>query len=126
MENMVMDKIIYKTKVIEIGSDAQEFASIDMLIFFGQEAPDALRSSCFIINVNEMTSPIETGMILQIGNQKYRITSVGNEVNTNLAQLGHVAVKFDGSTEAELPGSLYVEKKAFPNIEVGTPVSIIA
>lgn len=119
-----MSKPIFKTVVKEIGKDAQEFQSVNMLIFFGDEAPSALRDSCFIIDVNDVTSEIKEGMTIKIGDTEYKITAVGNEVNTNLKNLGHIAVKFTGETTAELPGSLYVEEKEFPNIEVGTEVEI--
>lgn len=119
-----MSKPIFKTVVKEIGKDAQEFQSVNMLIFFGDEAPSALRDSCFIIDVNDVTSEIKEGMTIKIGDTEYKITAVGNEVNRNLKNLGHIAVKFTGETTAELPGSLYVEKKEFPNIKVGTEVEI--
>lgn len=63
-------------------------------------------------------------MTLKIGKIDYQITAVGDEVNTNLQNLGHIAVKFTGEKKAELPGSLYVEKKTFPKIEVGTEVEM--
>lgn len=115
---------IYKTVVNKIGKDAQQFKSINMLIFFGEEAPQMLADSCFIISVNELKQEIKDGMTLKIGDEKYKITAVGNEVNTNLKNLGHIAVKFTGETDAKLPGSLYVEEKEFPKISVGTEVEI--
>ncbi|RVU71382.1 MULTISPECIES: PTS glucitol/sorbitol transporter subunit IIA [Lactobacillus] len=115
---------VYETEVVDIGSDAQEFKEVNMLIFFGDEAPDALRSSCFIIKVNNLEQDIEVGQTLQIGDDKYKITAVGNEANRNLKNLGHVAVKFTGDKVAEMPGSLYVEEGEFPKIEVGTKVQI--
>lgn len=115
---------VFKTTVKEIGKDAQEFASINMLIFFGELAPSALRDSCFIIDDHKVNSEIKEGMTLEIGKSDYQITAVGTEVDANLRNLGHIAVKFTGEKTAELPGSLYVEQKSFPQIEVGTKVKI--
>ena len=115
---------IYETEVVDIGKEAQQFKEINMLIFFGNEAPDALRSSCFIIEVNDLKQDIEVGQTLQIGETQYKITAVGNEANRNLRNLGHTAVKFTGETTADMPGSLYVEKGEFPTIKVGTKVEI--
>ncbi|HCX40485.1 PTS glucitol/sorbitol transporter subunit IIA [Lactobacillus acetotolerans] len=120
----IQKKTIFETEVKEIGKDAQDFKAVNMLIFFGDEAPTDLRDSCFIIDVNDVNGKIEKGMVLRIGDTDYKITAVGNEVNTNLKNLGHIAVKFTGEEEAELPGSLYVEKKQFPDIKVGTKVTI--
>ncbi len=116
--------LIYSTQVVDIGNEAQAFKAVNMLIFFGNEAPDALRSSCFIINVEPLLNDIEVGQTIKIGNESYRITAVGNEVNRNLTNLGHMAVKFTGDTTAGMPGSIYVEKKAFPKIKKGTKVVI--
>ena len=120
----IMSRPIFKTVVKEIGKDAKDFEAVNMLIFFGDEAPSALRDSCFIIDINDLERDIQAGMILKIGNSNYKITAVGNEVNTNLKNLGHIAVKFTGEEKAELPGSLYVQVKEFPCIEVGTKVEI--
>lgn len=120
----IVKNVTYSTKVVDIGAEAQDFKSVNMLIFFGNEAPDALRSSCFIIDVKPLNENIKVDQILQIGNDNYKITAVGNEVNRNLQNLGHMAVKFTGDSTAEMPGSIYVEKGNFPNISKGTEVKI--
>lgn len=118
------EKPVFKTTIKEIGKDAQEFQSVNMLIFFGEQAPSALRDSCFIIANHDLDTEIKEGMTLEIGKTDYQITAVGSEVEANLRNLGHIAVKFTGEKKAELPGSLYVEEKTFPQIEVGTEVKI--
>ena len=93
--------------------------------FFGDEAPDALRSSCFIIKVNQILEPIKPGDVMMFGDQTYAITAVGNEVNTNLGNLGHTAIVFDGATTPELAGSLYLEQKPYPDLDVGTVIKVM-
>ncbi|GAJ26577.1 PTS system, glucitol/sorbitol-specific IIA component [Liquorilactobacillus sucicola DSM 21376 = JCM 15457] len=119
------EKIVYKTKVNEVGSEAKGFRDIQMLILFGNEAPDALRSSCYIIDVNRVDENITTGMLLAIDGKKYKITAVGNEVQNNLTNLGHIAISFTGTTVAELPGTLYVEKGDYPELNVNTQIEIL-
>ena len=46
-------------------------------------------------------------------------------ISVTLAGLGHCTIRFNGMTEAELPGTLYVEEKAVPEIKVGTTIQII-
>lgn len=82
----------YETTILEVGSEARGFKDINMAILFGDEAPDALRSSCFIIKVNQILEPIKPGDVMMFGDQTYAITAVGNEVNTNLGNLGHTAI----------------------------------
>ncbi|OXC08694.1 PTS sorbitol transporter subunit IIA [Ligilactobacillus agilis] len=116
---------VYETTVLEIGKEARNFEEIKMAILFGQNAPDALRDSCYIIEVNDVAATIKAGMTLRIDDVDYKITAVGNEVQTNLQNLGHIAINFTGDKQATLPGSMYVEAKDYPRIEVGSKVAII-
>lgn len=121
----INENATYQTQVKEIGADAKEFSEINMVIFFGDEAPDALRSSCYIIDVKPINGEIKPGMHLVIDDVTYEITAVGNEVQRNLKNLGHIAVSFTGKTTAELAGTMYVEEKAYPDIKVGSQVKIV-
>lgn len=122
---MKTKKTIFSTNVLEVGAETPDFKSIGMAILFGNEAPDALRPSCFIIDVQPINGTLKPGMTLVIDEQTYSITAVGNEVQTNLGRLGHTAISFTGETAAKLPGSLYVEKAAYPEITVGSKIKII-
>ena len=44
----------------------------------------------------------------------------------NLGNLGHVTFSFTGETEAELPGTIYLEEATVPKLEVGSTIQIIA
>ncbi|EIW12589.1 PTS system, glucitol/sorbitol-specific IIA component [Lactiplantibacillus pentosus KCA1] len=123
---MTKERSIFSTKVVEIGSESADFKSIDMAVLFGDEAPDALRPSCFIINVEPISEQIVAGMKLEIDDQVYQITAVGNEVQNNLGRLGHTAISFTGVTEAKLPGTLYVESGDYPEFKVGSTICIMA
>ncbi|MBN7274159.1 PTS sorbitol transporter subunit IIA [Ligilactobacillus pobuzihii] len=121
-----LGKEIFATEVHEIGAEAKMFKDINMVILFGSAAPDALRPSCYIIDVTPVKGEIKKGMYLQINGHRYLITAVGGEVQTNLTNLGHIAITFDGSKEANLPGTLYIENAEYPNIEVGSKIRIVA
>jgi len=122
----VNKKSVYETTVKEIGNEALDFSAIKMAILFGNEAPDALRSSCYIIDVKPVKSEITPGMVLVIDNNTYKITAVGNEVKRNLNNLGHIAISFTGKNQAELAGTLYVEDKDYPQIKVGSQIELQA
>ncbi|MCI1986775.1 MAG: PTS glucitol/sorbitol transporter subunit IIA [Lactobacillus sp.] len=119
-----LSKVKFRTTVVEVGAEARDFEEINMAILFGDEAPDALRSSCFIIQVQPVADSIVVGDQLVINETHYDITAVGGEVNMNLAQLGHIAIVFDGADKAELPGTLYVEAKPYPQIDVDSVIEI--
>ena len=91
---------IFETTVIAIGQNAEEFKQENMLLFFGEEAPPEL-------------------------SERYAITAVGKVAEENLRQLGHITVNFDGAAISELPGTIHVEQKPLPTINVGDLVSII-
>lgn len=115
---------IYETIVKAIGKEAALFKSENMLILFGLEAPADLRDYCYNIEVQPVSQEIQPGMVLKIGEQSYQITAVGNVVRKNLSELGHITIKFDGATVADLPGTLHVESKDYPGIDLETIITI--
>lgn len=116
--------VVFSTNVVDIGNEAELFKEEKMMILFGKEAPDALAEYCYNIEVNTTSDEIQKDMYLKFDNQAYKITSVGNVVRKNLDLLGHITIKFDGSTQPELPGTLYVEDKELPQMKIGTKVVI--
>ncbi|MCO7127238.1 PTS glucitol/sorbitol transporter subunit IIA [Sporolactobacillus shoreicorticis] len=116
--------VIYKTEIKSIGKLAKEFLQEKMLILFGNEAPEGLKDYCFGINVTSVHDQIQTGQYVSIDKSKFKITAVGRLVQKNLADLGHITMKFDGSTKANLAGTLYLESKPIPNIGIGTQIAI--
>jgi glucitol/sorbitol PTS system EIIA component len=62
---------------------------------------------------------------LWIDQESFTILAVGEVANENLANLGHLVVKFNGQTSAELPGDVNVPPvKQLPPIQPGTIVQI--
>lgn len=116
---------MYRTVIKAIGAEAETFKSENMLILFGENAPDTLKDYCYTIEVNPVEKDIESEMILKIDSQEYSITAVGEVVGKNLNDLGHITIKFDGNTTADLPGTLHVEANEFPALEIGTTIEIL-
>ncbi|MDF2903076.1 MAG: sorbitol transporter subunit [Bacillus sp. (in: firmicutes)] len=119
-------KTIYENKVKSIGPLASSFLEEKMIILFGNEAPQDLKDYCFNIDVVDVIGEIQGGQVLFINNEKFKITSVGNLVQRNLTTLGHITIRFDGSALPELPGTLYLENKEIPSIELGTEFKIVS
>lgn len=118
-------KVIYENQVKALGSCVEEFKDAGMFIIFGDNAPDELKDYCYSVSVNPINGTIAAGQILKIDNQEYKITCVGHEAPVTLAGLGHCTINLSGATEAELPGTIYVESKPMPVIKVGTKIQII-
>ena len=116
--------MIYATEVKEIGLSAKEFLNEKIMVLFGFNAPFDLRPYCFLIDQNNLEDVIEVDDILHINDDNYKIIAVGDQVNKNLKDLGHITINFKGDINNLMAGSLYVEKKAIGNIEVGTKIVI--
>ena len=83
-----------------------------------------LRDCCVMHTGNQVADQIKVGDIFKIGEEPYEILAVGSEVQTNLTNLGHITVKFDGGKGEVLEGSLHVEEAPVPEITPGTEISI--
>lgn len=115
---------VFETKVINIGSEAPMFLEEKMIVLFGENAPDDLADYTYNIELNPVNEPIRPGMDLIIDNDTFKITAVGDVVNKNLADLGHITLKFDGSETPELAGTLYLEEKEAPNMSIDSTIVI--
>ncbi|MEM5596174.1 PTS glucitol/sorbitol transporter subunit IIA [Niallia circulans] len=40
--------------------------------------------------------------------------------------MGHITLRFNGATTPELPGTLYIEDKDMPVLEIGTKIRIVS
>ncbi|WP_077614895.1 PTS glucitol/sorbitol transporter subunit IIA [Caenibacillus caldisaponilyticus] len=115
---------IYETQIVNIGCYVDELQKEKMIVLFGENAPKELKDYCYLIRVNSVNGGIVPGATLYLDSEQFEITAVGDAVVRNLRQLGHITIRFDGSRTAELPGTLYVEEKPIPSIEIGTKLKI--
>lgn len=118
-------KVIYENQVKALGVSVEEFKDAGMLIIFGDNAPEEIRDYCYSVSVNPIHGTIAVGQTLKFDNNEYKITAVGSEAPVTLAGLGHCTVNFSGQTTVDLPGTIYVENKPQPEIQVGTVIQIV-
>lgn len=114
---------MYHTVVKGIGAAAQAFEEEKMVILFGDNAPQELADYCYVIDKTPVTENITTAQSLYIDDIPYIITEVGSAVTKNLNDLGHITLKFDGSTTVEQSGTLYLEDQPY-TIKVGSTLEI--
>ncbi len=117
--------IKYRASVQSIGEMAAEFAEEGILVFFGPDAPEELHEFAIITEAAALASPLEVGDEIQFDDVAFEILCVGPVANDNLANLGHLVVKFNGLTEPELPGDVGLPKVAAPRLEAGSTVTIV-
>ena len=131
-----------------------QFLPYGMLIFFNEKAPAELRALSLVHNGTQLVSELAQGDYLkfsppsteqprsyrlatvgregmadtdsQLPQWWYRVTAVGESANTNMAELGHVVIHFDGATKANLPGAISVEPELEAIPMVGTTFEFFA
>lgn len=118
-------KKIFEAKVIQVGPEAQNMIQdANMLILFGEEAPEDLAEYCFKIDNKDLLGSIQKGGKLVVDSEEYLITAVGNVVEKNLTGLGHITISLDASEEGSLPGTLHVAAEKEVVIVQGTTIQI--
>jgi len=114
----------YSATVTEIGPYVSEFVDHNILVFFGAEAPEELKEFAILHDGTELHAKLVVGDVLELNDFSYKILAVGEVANNNLENLGHLVVKFNGETEAEMPGDVCVEAKELPEIKAGLKLNI--
>ena len=117
--------IVYETTVTYIGEKVKDFIKNDMFIIFKENVPEDLKDYCFLHNKNELIQNVEVSDTLFLGETQYKVTAVGEYVNQNLRELGHITFKFSGEIEANVAGTLFLEKKEIVPPENGTIIKIV-
>jgi PTS system glucitol/sorbitol-specific IIA component len=95
-----------------------------MLVFFGANAPEELHDFCILHNVEHKEDSLKAGDVVTIGDVALEVLAVGEVANENLMNLGHLNLKANGQTTAELPGDVNVAVQELPEVNVGTRIVI--
>lgn len=116
--------IKYQAKITAIGPLVSEFLDHNIIVLFGSDAPEELQEFAILHDGTSLYSPIRSGDIVTISGNTFSILAVGSVSNENLANLGHLVLKFNGETVPEMPGDVCLENKSLPPIEIGSMLII--
>jgi len=116
--------IKYQATITAIGPYVAEFIDHNMLVLFGDQAPEELAEFSIIHDGKELKGTLMVGDVVFLGDAEFKILAVGDVANNNLKNLGHVILKFNGETEPEMPGDVCVEARPLPAIEPGLVIRI--
>jgi len=116
--------VLYKSSVTEIGELVPSFIAEGMLVFFGESAPEELRTFCIIHKLEHAEGQVKAGDFVSIDGHEFEILSVGSVANDNLYNLGHLNLKANGNTVADLPGDVSIAKVDLPEVKIGTQIEI--
>lgn len=114
----------YEAQITEIGPLVEEFTAAGILVLFGEDAPEELREFSIIHDGKQLHADLEPGDQFTLESESFRVLAVGEVANTNLGNLGHLILKFNGMEEPEMPGDVCVEAKPLPDIREGMRFSI--
>lgn len=115
---------LYQSTVTDIGELVPAFIAEGMLVFFGEGAPEELRDFCIMHEVSHKQDALKVGDVVSIDDFEAEILAVGDVANENLMNLGHLNLKANGNTEADLPGDVCIAEVELPEIRVGTTFGI--
>lgn len=116
--------VLYKSTVTEIGELVPSFIAEGMLVFFGESAPEELRTFCIIHKLEHAEGQVKEGDFVSIDGHEFEVLSVGSVANDNLYNLGHLNLKANGNTVADLPGDVSIAKVDLPEVKIGTQIEI--
>ena len=114
----------YRATITAIGPLAGEFIDAGVLVFFGQSAPSELAEFAILHDGTTLDGAVAPGDRLRLAGEDYAVLAVGEVANSNLSNLGHLVVKFNGQSQPEMPGDVCVEAKALPPLGVGMVFAI--
>ncbi|MFD2830488.1 PTS glucitol/sorbitol transporter subunit IIA [Corticicoccus populi] len=109
--------------IMELGSEWEMIKSENMVILFNHHSPQELKDIS-VVHDGEVTQDVEAGDVLVLHETEYEILFVGDKANETLRELGHATFKFNDESNADLPGTICLQKKAIPDLEVGQKVII--
>lgn len=95
------------------------FSEEKLLMLFGNTAGNGVEEYSIQINLPVISKDICVGDHLHFGDSVYEVTAIGEEAMETLRLLGHCTLRFDGSIHPTLPGSIYLEDKEMPVVEIG-------
>ncbi|OHY45158.1 PTS glucitol/sorbitol transporter subunit IIA [Enterobacter roggenkampii] len=120
-------KTIYESEFVCTGESANESLEDNFLITFAEGAPPDVAEYCFIHRPGiNLTASLIPGDVIAIGEQTWPVTAVGAVAETNLRELGHITVRFDGASEAEFPGTVHVKGPTPASIELGKKFRVLS
>jgi PTS system glucitol/sorbitol-specific IIA component len=119
-------EVVYESTVTAVGELVSDFREQGILVWFGDGAPEELHEFSILHKVAHQKRAPLPGDMIHINNEEFTVLAVGSVSSDNLLNLGHLDLKANGLTEAELPGDVNVEERELPMIKVGDVLKVIS
>jgi len=119
-------EVVYRSTVTAVGELVPDFREQGVLVFFGENAPSELHEFSILHKVDIQVRAPQPGDVIDINSNTYQVLAVGSVASDNLLNLGHLDLKANGLTEAELPGDVNIDEVELPIISVGDIFQVIS
>ena len=116
---------IYRSTVLSCGAMAEDFLADNIVILFGKGAPEELMDVSYIHEHKQPPSArLAAGDIISIGGHGREVLGVGEAVDSNFRNLGHLVLKFIDNAAVEMVGDVNLRGPVPPGIPVGAGIVI--
>jgi PTS system glucitol/sorbitol-specific IIA component len=119
-------KVVYQSTITAVGELVSDFRDQGLLVWFGENAPSELHEFSILHKVEHQERAPIPGDVIEINSDRFTVLAAGSVSSDNLLNLGHLDLKANGLTEAELPGDVNVEVCELPMVKVGDTLKVIA
>ena len=123
---MALGRVKFRTEVVAVGPLAEEFRAAGILVLFGEGVPEELADVAVVHRPTTDVEDLVVGDVLVAEGEEMRILAVGDVVNENFRQLGHLSLKRNGQADAALPGDLCATEGPIPPLSAGAEIVIHA
>ena len=111
----------YESKITAVGKMAQEFLdNNNSFIFMDEDKHPNLADMVVQHTVADLKEDIAVGDILKVGRTEMKVTKVGDAVNKNFREEGHITVVIND--EAPLPGQIAVKSDIQPRLRIDNEI----
>jgi PTS system glucitol/sorbitol-specific IIA component len=114
----------FEGRVTVVGPYVSEFINSKLLVLFGEDAPEEVAEFSVLHNASGLSAPLAAGDTFYLDTTGFRVLAVGEIANDNLANLGHVVLKFNDLLEPEMPGDLCLQVRDIPPVVVGMTLRV--
>jgi PTS system glucitol/sorbitol-specific IIA component len=101
------EEVVFSSVVTAVGPQVATFVEgHGILVFFGADAPAELHDFSALHEVQLAAGGPRAGDTIELGGRRIPVLAAGPVVESNLLTLGHIDLKANGATEAQLPGDV--------------------
>lgn len=119
-------EVVYSSTVTAVGEQVADFVTgHGILVFFGANAPAELHSFSVLHDVQVSTAGPRAGDTIELGGRRIPVLAAGPVVEANLLNLGHIDLKANGATEADMPGDVNLPADSLQVPEPGSSFRIL-